>query len=283
MKIVVFLVKVLTIFCYSTQITVKSIPPTNEVIPIKNRNFDIRENNFALHPSIYMGKFEYKETERTCNSNIPLQISSVVSDKIYPRNPKKYVSPMNSLTCLDDNFDCFHDYVELAHLEKDFQELVDIYNTKGGQYFENYPYSFDDQFKFPTCKEFTNEINELTTHTLEIVKYEKEDFEYFKYEIFNKGSMLAAFYAPRGFLSYIYGGIYTPDEGQEKVAYYLLRIIGWRDITTKDKTTQQDVTKYYWIFGFTNDSGWGIGGYGMMEVGVGGFTYYNIEVKEKSS
>lgn len=240
-----------------------------DFVPIRNLNFDIRENNLNMHKPIFMGKYESQAKELTCNSNMPLQISLILSDRIYNNIAMdNNISPMNSICCFKANYDCSVLYTDLNSLEADMMAVIRYYNQNGAQIYGNFPYTFDySTGKFPDCAWFTNEIVYFETRKVTLMKLEYNDFERIKSVIFSKGSLLAAFYPDISFISdYNQGGIFTPNQQKPKLTYYLLRLIGWRTLNGKQ----------YWVFGFTMDTEWGISQYGMMEVGVGDLVFYDI-------
>jgi len=243
----------------------------NVFVPVKNLNFDIRENNIAIHKPIEMGDILTQTQQLTCNSNVPLQISSVLSDKIFPLDKTKVISPMNSITCFREGFVCLKSYTELDELKTDMQLLVDLYNKKGAQFLTSYPYSFESSTgKFPECKVFKNEIEFFDQKSIKYAEL-TTDFEQLKRVIFNKGPILCAFYATSSFIgNYIKGGIYVPDDSKPKTTYYLLRIVGWRTLGEKR----------YWVFAFTRDDNWGIKNFGMIDVDTPGLLYFDIVVAQ---
>lgn len=246
----------------------------NDPIPIKNKNFDIREIGKTFHKPIDMKKYEAETSSEYCNSNLPLQISSLISDTVYPTNEKKVVSPMNSITCFKQGYDCSVKYSKLEDLKNDMDLLIDFYNTKGAQLYDSYEYKFDKLTgKFPQCiNDFTNEVEFFSQKKrIKLVTLDKNP-DVIKLRMFNYGSILGVFYADDTFLSYG-GGIYHPDNTKEKDSYYVIRLIGWRTLDNK----------LYWVFAFTIDFKWGIGGYGLVEKDAIDLTFYDIQEDTNNS
>ena len=242
---------------------------TDDFDSIPNLSLDIRELGHTMNKPLSSLNFKPNpQQEQLCKTNVPLQLSLILSDRLQPLD--KSISPMNSISCYkpDETYSCKATYSTLESLEADMDMLLSVYNSKGAQLMNSNPYKLDDERKgiFPACSEFPNEVDYFKTKKIKVTKI-SSTFKDLKLIIFNKGSILAAFYAPVDFISQYSRGIYVYNDTEDKDSYVLLRIIGWKRQNNKD----------YWIFGFTKDTKWGINNFGMMEIGTGNLSFYDIE------
>lgn len=260
----------ITLSNYSSDV----IEVSNSLVPVLNKNFDVRENNFSVHSPLSCLKYKPDPTKSSdCHTGLPLQLSSYISDKIFDKDNEKTISPMNSITCFKKDYDCSTLYSSLDDFETDMNSLIKFYNEKGGEYIEDFPYSFDiNTGKFTYCSEFQNKIEFFDKNKLTIRKL-SSDFEVLKREIFDNGAILAAIYPDNTFVGNSSDGIYTPDEEKAKLTYYLLRIIGWRTLENK----------VYWVFAFHKDNQWRINNFAMIEVTAIEMTYYTLDKETKET
>lgn len=236
---------------------------------VRNTNFDIRERKFKLAVPFDAQEYEPKTGGTlTCGSNPFLQLSSIITEKIFKRADLNPISPMNSITCYKKGFSCDKIYENKQELIDDLNLAINFYNENGAQYLSNYKYSFNKDGTFEECKKFENEIEFFKTNRFEMSLIVK-DLDTMKKEIYYNGSILVIYQYSNKFFRYT-SGIYEEDKESEKVGYTVLKVIGWRTLNNK----------LYWIFSYTKN-GFGINNFGMMEdKSEYNFDYFSIKYKE---
>lgn len=237
---------------------------------IKLKNFIVTQRiNYPFHKAYYSKEHNFKP----CNTNLAIQLSLVVSDALKLKSDS-YVSPMYLIECLDDTntnmYNCDNTYESLEKIISDLNKMVSILKTKGAVFLKTREYYVNESGTFNKCQEFDNEIESLKKYPFRIYTYNEnldKELEVIKSILYNKGTLLAVFNAPRSFL-YDYkneGKPYIMDES-EKQGYYILRIIGWKTLNDKE----------YWIFSFTYDESFGIFNYGMIEIKKGKLSFMHV-------
>lgn len=244
----------------------------DELPNVRNINFDIRERNLKLSAPFEALEYE-SETggPLTCGSNPFLQLSSIITEKIFQRKDLDPISPMNSITCSKTGFTCKNIYETKQSLLDEMNSIINYYNEFGAQFVKNYKYSFNKDGTFEACKEFVNEVDFLEKNDL-IMSPIVKDIDIMKKEIYYNGSILVIYNYSSKFFRYTSGGIYVEDDSEtDKVGFTVLKVIGWRTINNK----------LFWVFSYTRNNDWGIKNFGMMEdKSEYNFDYYSIKSKE---
>lgn len=241
---------------------------------VKSKDFIVNQRkDLSFHKPYFSKEFQNKP----CNTNLPIQLSLVLSDRLKLDN-NIYLSPMYLIECLnpiETPYSCNINYNDSESLMTDINKMLDILKEKGAVLTNSRPYDINKETGiFNTCANFQNEIPSLETNPFTLITYHEEkdiETEAVKEVLYNKGSMLAVINAPASFL-FDYRNVgkpYIMDDSPKK-GFFILRVIGWRTIDNIE----------YWVFSFTFDKDFGIFNYGMIEFKKANLTFMDITTKE---
>jgi hypothetical protein len=240
-----------------------------DIQEVNNKNFIVQQKNTLSYHTAYSS---LDANDEDCNTNLAIQLSLVLSDKL--KTPIT-ISPMSIIQCYtptNSNFvpyNCSVKFDDLDSIITGLNYMMKQINQSGLQYITTSPYIVDETTgEFPDCQtDYKNEIpffNRSDKHQLTVELYDPskiDDLVSIKKIIYNTGSMLGLYKASRSFIRrYINAsGPFVPDTSPID-GYYALRIIGWRVL--------QD--KLYWVFTFTREKSFGMLNYGLIDYNSSG-------------
>lgn len=239
---------------------------------IKNKNFVVQENPKISYHQAYSSLDYYG---KNCNTNLPIQLSLVISDKL---KTKETVSPMTIIKCFipsaeyPDKYTCAKKYDFIDEILTDVKDIFkQINNYENPGYYglmyittPGFEYKVDQKTgEFGQCTQYKNEIPFFEGSNVNLLEYytydpnDTKDLESIKKILYTTGSMIGIYRAQRSFLTrYINkSGPYVKDQS-DYVGYTALRIIGWRNLNGAD----------YWVFSYTKEKTFGMLNYGMINM-----------------